>query len=382
MDWYILSNIFSTLLAFIKIILLSDREKDLEILILRQQLEILQRKYNKPIKPDRAEKMILSVLAMNLKRITNRSRAQLSSVIRIFQLETVLRWHKELVRYKWAFRRSNKGGRPPINTELESLILRLARENPRWGYSKIEGELLKLGFKVSRTTLQNTLRRNNILPSPFRGGSISWRHLMAHYRDQILATDFFTVETIGLQTLYVLFFIELGTRRVHISGVTTNPDALWTAQQARQLVWELNDSGTDFRFLIHDNDTRFSAMFDSVFRSEGFHVIHTPYRAPNANAFAERWIRTIREECLDHILILNASHLHKVLLEYTNSYYNCARPHQGLHQRTPLHRTYSSNRGAVQKRKVLGGILNDYYRAPVYAHLTPKLNSSPPNRCC
>ena len=369
MGWFILTNFFSALLALIRISRLSDHEKDLEILILRQQLTILQRKHNKPIIPNRAEKMILGVLAARLKRITNQSTAGLRAVIRIFQPTTVLRWHQELVRLKWNYHHKNKGGRPPIDKELESLIIRLAKENPRWGYGKIEGELIKLGFKVSQTTIQSTLRKHNILPAPVRGGSISWRHLMSHYKEQILATDFFTVETIKLQTFYVLFFIELGTRRVHISGVTPNPDALWTTQQARQLVWEFDGTDTDLRFLIHDNDTKFSNMFDTVFRSKGFHIIHTPYRAPNANAFAERWIRTVREECLDHILIINASHLRRVLQEYTYNYYNFARPHQGIHQSTPMPRGQPANRGEVYKRKVLGGIINDYYRAPAQPSL-------------
>jgi putative transposase len=242
--------------------------------------------------------------------------------------------------------------------------LALAKENPRWGYGKIEGEFIKLGFKVSRTTIQKTLRRHNLLPAAVRGGSISWRHLISHYKQQILATDFFTVETIKLQTLYVLFFIELGTRRVHISGATSNPDSSWTTQQARQLVWEIADRDPEFHFLFHDNDTKFSDRFDTVFRSEGLHVIHTPYQAPNANSFAERWIRTVREECLDHILIMNAGHLRRVLQEYVDDYFNPARPHQGICQGTPLARGQPARRGVVQKRKVLGGLINDYYRVP------------------
>ena len=164
------------------------------------------------------------------------------------------------------------------------MILKLAKESPRWGYAKIEGELLKLGFKISRTTIQNILRKHDILPASVRGGSIGWRHLMTHYKDQILATDFFTVETIALQTLYVLFFIELGSRRVHISGATPHPTGLWTTQQAKNLVWELDHMDTTFRFLIHDNDTKYSTAFDTVFQSRGLHVIPTPYCAPNATA--------------------------------------------------------------------------------------------------
>lgn len=167
----------------------------------------------------------------------------------------------------------------------------------------------------------------------------------------------------------MLFFIELGTRRVHISGVTPNPNGLRTTQQARNLFWEIDHADPAFRFLIHDNDKKFSSMFDTVFLSEGFDVIHTPYRAPNANTFAERWVRTVREECLDHILIINATHLRKVLLEYTNTYYNLARPHQGINQQSPLPRGQPSNSGTIRKRKVLGGIINDYHRAPAHSSI-------------
>ena len=158
---------------------------------------------------------------------------------------------------------------------------------------------------------------------------------MDHYKEQILACDFFTVETIWLQTIYVLFFIELGTRHVHIAGITTNPKEIWISQQARQVIWELQDNDNPLCFLIHDNDRKFSKAFDAVFESEGFHVIHTPFRAPNANAYAERWVRTIREECLDHLLIMNTNHLKRVLSEYSD-YYNNSRPHQGIDQQTPI----------------------------------------------
>jgi len=158
---------------------------------------------------------------------------------------------------------------------------------------------------------------------------------MDHYKDQIIACDFFTVETAWLQTIYVLFFIELGFRQVRIAGITTTPNELWITQQARQLVWESQDQDRPIRFLIHDNDTEFSKEFDTVFASEGMRVINTPFRAPNANASAERWVRTVREECLDHILILNTSHLKRVLAECSH-YYNTSRPHQGIDQQTPI----------------------------------------------
>jgi hypothetical protein len=372
MGWYILANIFKVFLTLFRLGFRSDQEKDLEILILRHQLHILERKRNQIVRADRVDRMLLSVLADRLKLISGRSTSKLSDIIRIFQPETVLRWQsfprtigdRELDRRKWTYLHKHKGGRSPIDQELEKLILRLAKENPRWGYGKIEGELLKLGFKVSRTTIRNILQKHAILPASVRGGSIGWRHLMAHYKEQILATDFFTVETIRLRTLYVLFFIELGTRRVHISGVTANPTGAWTTQQARQLIWKLEDKKAEFHFLLHDNDTKFTDRFNAVFWSEGLHVIHTPYQAPNANAFAERWVRTVREECLDHVLILNETHLRNVLREYVEDYYNSARPHQGIGQGIPWPRGQPVGSGAVQKRKVLGGIINDYYRVP------------------
>ena len=187
-------------------------------------------------------------------------------------------------------------------------------------------------------------------------------NLMAHYKEQILACDFFTVDTLWLKRLYVLFFIELGTRQVHLAGITANPNAGWVTQQARQVVWELSESKADIRYLIRDRDSKFTQEFDTVFQSEGTQIIQTPFRAPNANSYAERWVRTVREECLDQILILNEPHLKRVLKTY-DDYYNRQRPHQGLRQQSPIPRTPQNTSGKVRNRKVLGGIINDYYRS-------------------
>lgn len=370
MIWFILGHLFSSLLSILNLARLSDPEKDLEILILRHQLAILQRKLKHPVKPSRIEKMTLAVLTVKLKQLSHQSTNHLRDLVLIFQPETILRWHRDLVRRRWTYLHKRKGGRPPLYKDIENLILRLAQENPRWGYGKIQGELIKLDFKVSQSTIRNILVRHGLLPAPVRNGSIGWRHLMTHYKDQILACDFFTIETIWLKTIYVLFFIELGSRRVHFAGITTHPNQIWVTQQARQLVWKLYHRESPLRFLIHDNDSKFSKSFDIVFESEGFHVIHTPYYAPNANAFAERWVRTIREECLDHILILNAFHLKRVLLEYIDDYYNIARPHQGIGQRIPFPDKIQKNFGSIQRRKVLGGIINDYYRTPANSFIT------------
>lgn len=184
MQWFIITHIFSTLVEFVGISRLSEREKDLEILILRHQLDILERKQKTPIKPNQVEKMMLAVLTGKLKQITNWSTNQPRNTLRIFQPATVLKWHRELVRRKWTTEHKNKGGRPKIDQEMKELIVRLANENPRWGYGKIEGELLKLGLKVSQTTIRGILKRNGIVPSPVRNGSIGWRHLMKHYKQR------------------------------------------------------------------------------------------------------------------------------------------------------------------------------------------------------
>jgi putative transposase len=169
-----------------------------------------------------------------LKGCSGRPARELRSLLRLFQPETVLHWHRELVRHNRRYARKNQGGRPPLRQELEALILHLARENVTWGYGKIEGELRKLGLNVSQSSIRNILDRHGMLPAPVRNGCLDWRQLMRHTKQQIVACDFFTVETLWLRTLYVLFYIEVGTRRVHLAGVTAHPDGYWVAQQARQ----------------------------------------------------------------------------------------------------------------------------------------------------
>lgn len=370
MIWFIISHLFATFVSLIYATRLSDNDKDLEIAILRHQLDVMVRKQKQPVRASRIEKATLAMLTARLKRSSKRTINQLRDVIRIVQPETVLRWHRELVRRKWTQEKKNKGGRPRTSRIIEGLVVRLAQENLRWGYAKIEGELKKLGHQLSGTTVKNILDRHDILPAPVRFGSIGWRKLMSHYKDQLLACDFFTVETICLQTIYVLFFIELGSRRVHLAGITAHPDGLWVAQQARQLIWQLEETNSQFRCLIRDNDSKYTNAFDTVFESQQIHVIPTPIRAPNANAYAERWVRTIREEILDHILVISETHLRRMLNEYL-TYYNARRPHQGLEQQSPIPRSATTADGTVERRKILGGIINDYCRASDEAAVCP-----------
>ncbi len=219
-----------------------------------------------------------------------------------------------------------------------------------------------MGYAIGRSTIRDVLKRKHVPPAPQRANQEStWCTFLAHYKDQILACDFFTVETLCLKTIYVLFFIELGTRRVHLAGCTSQPSTGWVSQQARQMSWELDDGAMPMRFLIHDRDTKFPAAFDTVFAAEGISIIRTPYQVPKVNAFAERWVRSVREECLDHLLILNERHLQRVLSEYV-TYFNRARPHQSLDQQCPIPAP-SHAFGSIHRRDVLGGVIHDYYRA-------------------
>ena len=246
---------------------------------------------------------------------------------------------------------------------MQGLLLRLATENSSWGYSRLHGELLKLGYRIGRSTVRDILKLQHIAPAPKRikkGGS--WSNLLRHYGQQILATDFVTVETAWLKTLHALFFIEIGSRRVHFAGCTEHPTAEWVVQQARQLTWMLQDEQRPMRFLIHDRDAKFPTSFDTVFAAEGIEILRTPYRTPTANAWAERWVRSVREECLDRLLIVNQAHLHRVLTDYVG-YFNQRRPHQGIEQRCPIPIERGRREGAVQRQDVLGGIIHDYDRA-------------------
>lgn len=353
-------QVVSTLVELVYLGRQSERTKDLEILLLRRQLAIYERRQDQSMRLSRSEKLLLVVLGTKLKIQTGRTIKALGDVIRIVKPKTLFQWHQQLVRLKWTYRRHKRGGRPRIECDLEQLVLRLAREND-WGSERIEGELLKLGYKISDETVRNILRRHGIPPAPKRDTSPSWRHLMTHYKDQLLACDFFTVETLFLRTIYVLVFIEIGSRRVHFAGCTAHPDNSWTTQQARQVMWKLEDRDPAIRFLIRDNDKKFSQAFDTVFRAEAIDVIPTPDRAPNANAYAERMIRSVREECLDKLLIINQTHLRRVMREYV-VFFNTARPHQGIEQQIPVPQTRHHIDGPVRCRNVLGGIIHDYYQ--------------------
>jgi len=330
----------------------TDAELRAELLALRHQLRVLERQV-KRTRWQQPDRLILAALAQALPRPAWRSIS--------VSPEPLIRWHRELVRRKWSlYPRRRPVGIRPDRAERRQLILRLARENPRWGYRRIQGELLKLGHRVSHITIRNILRRHGVLPAP-RRSERSWQQFLREHADVLLATDFFVVDTVWLTQLYVLFFIEIGSRRIHFAGCTHHPDGSWVEQQARNLAWKIQDGDLAPRFLLHDRDTKFTRRFDMIFETEGAKVISLPFQAPRANAFAERWVGTVRREALDHHLIFGRRHLEHVMREFVD-HYHVARPHQGLEQLPPTPRPVS-RAGPVMRRDRLGGLLHEYERA-------------------
>jgi putative transposase len=325
---------------------------EVENAVLRHQLRVLRRSVKRP--PfERCDRLLLAAASGLLPRDR--------WVVFLVSPQTLLRWHRELVRRKWSYWHRSPG-RPPLDPTVRELVLRFARENPRWGCVRIQGELRKLGVPVGATTIRSVLRRSGLGPAPRRGGP-SWAEFLRAQAHGMVACDFFTVETVWLRTLYVLFFIEHGARRVRLAGVTANPDGVWMRQQARNLA--IDERLEDVRFLLHDRDAKFSGPFDEILRDEGVRVIKTPVRAPRANAVAERWVRSVRNECLDHMLVFGRRHLEQILRDYL-SHYNTERPHRSLALAAPagkLQEVRGSPPAEIRRRDVLGGLIHEYRAA-------------------
>lgn len=346
------SLLYLTLRSLIELALLRSRSsefKELEIAVLRHELAILRRQVARPaLRP--ADRAFLAATS----RLLPRKRWPTFFVTP----ETLLRWHRRLVERRWSY-----PSRPRIDAEIRALILRLARENPRWGYRRIAGELAGLGIRVSATSVRKLLREAGLGPAGQRGG-LSWREFIRSQAQTMLACDFFTVETVALRRIYVLFFIELESRRVHLAGLTENPDGAWVTQQARNVAWSLTERKAPLRFLIRDNDAKFSAAFDEVFRSEEIEIVRTPIRAPKANAIAERFVGTVRRECLDWLLIFGPGQLQRVLQVYAD-HYNGHRPHRALNLAAPDParaglRLVTPAEPVVRRRDRLGGLIHEY----------------------
>src|SRR4051812_46363543 len=314
-------------LRWLALLARSDTTKDIEILTLRHEVAVLRRTNPHP-KMSWLDRAVLSALSRLLP-------TQLRG-LRLVSPRTLLRWHAQLVARRWTCPRRTPG-RPAVTQGVRDLVLRMARENPRWGYRRIHGELVGLGHPIAASTVWTILKGAGQDPAPRRTGP-TWRQFLTAQAHAILAVDFAHVDTIFLRRLYVLVVIEHGRRHVHLAGITTHPTGAWVTQQARNLLIDLGDRAEQFRFLIRDRDAKFTAAFDAVFTGADIDILRTPVQAPRANAVAERVIGTLRRECLDHFLNTGPRHLAAVLEQYVE-HYNTHRPHRSLDQRPPAGRT-------------------------------------------
>ena len=324
MSLRLLYLIFVRLCGWLVMLGRSTASKDAELLVLRHEVAVLRRANPRP-RLDWADRAVLAAL---IRLLPPRLRMH-----RLVTPGTVLRWHRRLVARKWTC--LHRTGRPPVSAEIAVLIERLVTENLRWGYQRIQGELLKLGYRVSASTIRRVLKALKIPPAPERRTDTTWRQFLRTQAATMLATDFFHVDcAVTLRRLYCLFVMEVGTRYVHILGITANPDGLWTVQQVRNLLMDLGDRAAGFRFLVRDRAGQFTASFDAVLADAGIEVVKIPPRSPRANCYAERFVLTARTGVTDQMLIFGERHRQTILAQYA-AHYNGRRPHRSLQLRPP-----------------------------------------------
>jgi putative transposase len=350
--------------ALLRLLPRSTRDKDIEILALRHQIGILQRQLGDTrVRFSPADRALLAAL---LHRLPRQTVHRLRLLVRP---DTILRWHCDLLRRRHAkASRPKRPGRPRTIRSIRVLVLRLAKDNPNWGYRRIHGELLVLGIKVAASTVWQILTDAGIEPAPQRTSS-TWAQFLRSQAEVLLACDFFETVTLTGARMYVLAVIEHAHRRIRILGATPHPTAEWVTQAARNLVMDLEDTGHRARFLIRDRDGKFPHLFDDILADAGIEVMLSGVQMPRMNSIIERWVQTCRHELLDRALIWNQRHLLHALREYER-FYNSHRPHQGIANARPLRPLPEPitdpaqiSQLDIRRHPRLGGILNEYHHA-------------------
>jgi transposase InsO family protein len=338
-----------------------------ELLLQNQYLStenrILRAKLPRQLQLSNPERVSLAEIGKQL------GRKALREVACIAKPDTILAWYRKLIARKFDGSRCRQyPGRPRIGPELEALVVRLARENSGWGYDRIVGALANLGHPIADQTVGNILRRHGIAPAPKRSRTTSWKDFISAHMDVLAGADFFTVEVLtwrGLVTYYVLFFLHLESRCVSVAGVTRHPDQEWMQQMARNATQDRWRQLDRCRFMLHDRDTKFCASFRSVLAAGGVKTISLPARSPNLNAFAERWVRSVKEECLSKLILFGVGPLSRALTEFS-THYHSERNHQGKGNLLLFPKpgdAFDHRRHTVRCRQRLGGLLKYYSRA-------------------
>ena len=347
------------LLSCLTVLTRGRASKDAELLVLRHENAVLRRQISR-VRYEPGDRLWLAAMS---RLVPRRRWGEVFAVTPA----TLLAWHRRLVTRKWDYTSRRRPGRPSTAAAIRKLVIRMATENPAWGHRRLQGELVRLGHPIAAPTVWQILHDAGIDPAPRRSGP-TWKQFLTAQARGILAADFVHVDTVLLHRLYALIVIEHGTRRVHLAGLTANPDGAWTTQAARNVLMDLGQCATTVKFLIRDRAGQFTSSFDAVFTAEGIRILASPPQAPIANAICERMIGTLRREVLDRVLIVNEHHLRRVLTEYLR-HYNAARPHRALGQLTPAQagtrppEPVNLAEHRIRRKQVLGGLTHEYYVA-------------------